>query len=622
MMEDFVRSSVAGQILRFITRNRVLQYPEERPDFKCAKCYADPTAPETLFRHEEDSTESSQTEKAPHEEEQIARIPSSLDRAETAPYTEDAEASAVRQYTRRDSAATNLTRIPTIADAEKVHTLADLENVYSVATHREEFRAAPSRPIAPTKTSEGTILVDWYTTSDPENPQNWSNAKKSLVLVQIYLYTLAVYMGSSIYSSSTVLVQERFGVSPAAASLGLALYVLGYGIGPLIFSPISEIPSIGRNPPYIVTFGLFVILSIPTAVVNNFGGLLVLRFLQGFFGSPCLATGGASIGDVCSLLKLPYGLTTWAAFATLGPALGPVISGFSVPVKGWRWSLWPIVWLSAPIFFVMFFLLPETSPDAILLCRARRLRRLTGNDKLMSQSEINQKKLTFSAVAAEALYRPFQIVILDPAVLFVNVYTSLIYGIYYSFFEVFPIVYIGIYGFNIGQNSLVFLSILVALTIAVPAYFLYLYKVFEPEVKTKGLGAPERRLIPALFACFLPPIGLFLFGWTARASVFWIVSVVGILIFTIGIFQVIQCIFIYIPMTYPQYSASLFAGNDFMRSALACGAILFSRPLFLNLGVGPGVSLLAGLTVGCIAGMFLLYHFGASLRARSRFAAT
>lgn len=32
-----------------------------------------------------------------------------------------------------------------------------------------------------------------------------------------------------------------FGVGPTAASLGLALYVLGYGVGPLLWSPMSEI---------------------------------------------------------------------------------------------------------------------------------------------------------------------------------------------------------------------------------------------------------------------------------------------------------------------------------------------------------------------------------------------
>jgi DHA1 family multidrug resistance protein-like MFS transporter len=41
------------------------------------------------------------------------------------------------------------------------------------------------------------------------------------------LYTLVVYMGSSIYTPSAPAVEEKFGVSATAASLGLALYVLG-----------------------------------------------------------------------------------------------------------------------------------------------------------------------------------------------------------------------------------------------------------------------------------------------------------------------------------------------------------------------------------------------------------
>ena len=111
---------------------------------------------------------------------------------------------------------------------------------------------------------------------------------------------------------------KEFGVSTLVATLGLSLYVLGYGIGPLVFSPLSEIPVIGRNPVYIITMFLFVIISIPTALVNNFAGLMVLRFLQGFFGSPCLASGGASIGDLYSLMALPYAMMAWVSAAYCG----------------------------------------------------------------------------------------------------------------------------------------------------------------------------------------------------------------------------------------------------------------------------------------------------------------
>ena len=244
---------------------------------------------------------------------------------------------------------------------------------------------------------------------------------------------------------------QRFHVSAQVASLGLSMYVLGYGIGPLLFSPLSEIPAVGRNPPYIYTFGLFVILLVPAALAKNVASFMVLRFLTGFFGSPCLATGGGSLADMFSLLKLPYVLSAWAFSATAGPALGPLLSGFSVVVKGWRWSMWELLWLAGPVWIVMFLFLPETSADNILLRRARRLRKLTGNPMLKSQGEINQAKLTFRDILIDALWRPIQTVMLDPAIAFTAIYTALIYGIYYSFFEAFPIVYLEYFGFNLGE---------------------------------------------------------------------------------------------------------------------------------------------------------------------------
>lgn len=319
-----------------------------------------------------------------------------------------------------------------------------------------------------------------------------------------------------------------------------------------------------------VTFVLFVILIIPAAVVDNFPGLIILRFLQGFFGSPCLATGGASLQDMFSLIKIPYVLTLWAFAATCGPALGPVISGFSIPVKGWRWFSWEMLWLSGPILILLLVALPETSPHNILLRRAKRIRARTGLTHFKSQSEIDQASTKISAVVIESLWRPLQIMIFDPAVAFTAVYTSLIYGIYYSFFECFPLVYVGMYGFNLGQMGLTFLSISVGVLIAMVMYWSYIYWVVEPDLRKNGLGAPEKRLVPALAASFLLPIGLFIFGewslssfiyqsianqpqtaWSSNPSGHWIGSVIGISVFTIGIFIVIQCVFVYLPLTYP-----------------------------------------------------------------------
>src|SRR5215469_8012916 len=115
---------------------------------------------------------------------------------------------------------------------------------------------------------------------------------------------MAVYAASSMYVPGEQGVMERFHVGPTPAALGLAIFVVGYGVGHIVFAPPSEIPAVERNWVYIPTYFLFVMLSIPTAVVDNYAGLLVLRFLTSFFGSPCLANGGASVGDMVNMISM------------------------------------------------------------------------------------------------------------------------------------------------------------------------------------------------------------------------------------------------------------------------------------------------------------------------------
>jgi MFS transporter, DHA1 family, multidrug resistance protein len=88
----------------------------------------------------------------------------------------------------------------------------------------------------------------------------------------------------------------------------------------------------------------------------------------------------------------------------------------------------------------------------------------------------------------------------------------------------------------------------------------------------------------------------------------------------LSIFFTQQSIFLYIGAIYPRYSASIFAANSLARSLLAFAAVLFTRPMIETLGVGGGISLLAGLCLLCSVGIVLLYRYGKDLRARSSFA--
>ncbi|KAK4060931.1 hypothetical protein Trihar35433_9856 [Trichoderma harzianum] len=593
MYETF-RESALGQAIRFVSRNKWLQYPEEMPDFVLPPEYL------ALLSNSEKQHETTSDRSNSHLNQRSGSPDPASDSSQTA--DEDGE------DLRRERTVGSIQRGPYME-----HGRYDPEQ-------QIELKKTKSEPIVPVKTNDGVILVDWYTTDDQANPQNWSSLKRSYIVFVICLYTWVTYVAGSVFAFSEPGIVEHFGVSVEASELGLALYVLAYGVGPLIFGPLTEIPVIGRNPVYYLTFIVFFALSFPAATINSFGGLLAVRFFAGFFGSVGIAIGGASIQDVFTLIYFPYGLGWWVLSFWAGPAIGPTFAGFAAMEKGWRWPLWEVVWICAVMAIFLLALTPETSAPNILLRRAKRLRKLTGDARLQSQSEIDQRHMSGSAVLIAALIRPFEITIKDPSIFFVNLYTALTYAIYFTFFEVFPLVFPPFYGFNLGQTGLAFLACEVGSILALILYFAYLHFYMIPDNIKNGFREQEHRLLPAIFGSVVLPIGLFIFAWTARASIHWIVPLIGVTIFVLGQYMVIQGLFMYVPVSYPQYAASIFTGNDLIRSAVATGCILAARPMFINLGVHKGVTVLAGLSIMGIIGTLLMYKYGKTLRAKSKFA--
>jgi MFS transporter, DHA1 family, multidrug resistance protein len=80
-----------------------------------------------------------------------------------------------------------------------------------------------------------------------------------------------------------------------------------------------------------------------------------------------------------------------------------------------------------------------------------------------------------------------------------------------------------------------------------------------------------------------------------------------------------QSIICYVALAYPRYVASLFAANDFVRSSFAAGFVMFSHGMYSNLGIGKGVTVIAGISGVGILGMVVLFRYGAWLRSKSKF---
>lgn len=382
----------------------------------------------------------------------------------------------------------------------------------------------------------------------------------------------------------------------------------------------SEVPFFGRNPIYIGTLLVFVVFQLGVIYAKNFGMLLAFRFLTGFMGSPVLATGGASIADLYVPRKQVYAISLWGVAAVCGPALGPLVGGFAAQSKGWKWTIWELMWLSGACLVFLTLFLPETSSSNILYRRTARYRKLTGNQNLKCHPELEAEGMTGGEIAQMTLIRPFTLTFTEPIVFLLNLYIALIYALLYLWFESFPIVFMGIYRFSAGSQGLAFLGILIGALATVPPFFWYFHKYTEPLFNEKDEIKPEYRLIPSFVGCLFIPVCLFWFGWSARPSVHWIMPIIGSSFFSVGAFLLFMSVLSYLGDAYPKYVASVYAGNDLVRSSFGAAFPLFANAMYHRLGVGWASSLLGFLSILFIPIPFVLYYYGERIRRRSKMA--
>jgi MFS transporter, DHA1 family, multidrug resistance protein len=184
-MSDLIRDAPIGQIIRYLTKNRLLKYPEELDTWQCPHSY-DENAAATGIKDSIQLDEATREHVAePHEPviKEEAEPKEEIENAqeEVADFSssdgEDVENAAMEKIaTHKEDDYGHLEHIRTVrttAGIERVGTRSALTQSKTRGELEEAFRLStleggPSRPVIPATLDDGTILVDWYTTDDQE----------------------------------------------------------------------------------------------------------------------------------------------------------------------------------------------------------------------------------------------------------------------------------------------------------------------------------------------------------------------------------------------------------------------------------------------------------------------
>ncbi|GLI76397.1 spermine transporter [Penicillium ochrochloron] len=472
------------------------------------------------------------------------------------------------------------------------------------ATRRDEF------PIDPEKASGKSIEYVTFTIGDPEHPHNWSRVYRWYITLVASALVVCIAYGSSIVTGGLGLIQEKYNVSLEVAILTCSIMVCGFAVGPLLWSPLSEI--IGRRPVYIISLALYVIFNIPCALSPNIGGLLVCRFLCGVFSSSGLSLAGGTIADIWSTEERGMAIAYFAAAPYCGPVVGPIVTGW-INVGSGRLDLF--FWTNmafAGVIMIMVGLIPETYAPVILKRRAANLRKETGNPNIITEQE--QNKLTLRDIARTSLIRPITMIMTEPVLDLMCMYIVLIYAMLYAFFFAYPVIFGKLYGYNDGQIGLMFIPILIG-----AGFSLLTTPVIEKQFKRiydSRTPTPEDRLIGALIGAPFIPIAFFLLGATSFKHIIWVGPASSGIAFGYGMVLCYYSVNNYIIDSYQKYAASALAAKVFLRSGGGAAFPLFTTQMYDRLGLQWASWLLAFIGVGMVFIPYVFYVFGGKLRAK------
>lgn len=388
-------------------------------------------------------------------------------------------------------------------------------------------------------------------------------------------------------------------------------------MGPLFLSPLSEI--YGRSRVLSTSNTFFVAFNLGCALAPNLNGLIAMRFLAGLGGSACLTIGSGVISDLFITERRGLATSLYGMGILFGPILGPLLGGFIAQRAGWRWNFWVVFIVSALITGAIMIFNKETNPVVIIERKTNRLRKQLNRPELQNAYTHTKDAgaLRRRTILKQGLIRPLKLLFMSPIVFLLSLYLAFVFGLLYLLFTTITQVYIDTYAWSPEITGLAFLG----LGIGNFAGIIFVAKTSDATIirlakRNNGVYEPEMRLPTTIFFGMLIPISFFWYGWATHEHAHWIVPIIGLLPFGVGMMGILMPVQTYLIDAFGLYAASAVAALTVLRCLFGAVLPLAAPRMYETLGLGWGNSLLGFVAVGMIPFPALIYRWGGVVRKR------
>ncbi|KAK4168577.1 major facilitator superfamily domain-containing protein [Cladorrhinum sp. PSN259] len=222
------------------------------------------------------------------------------------------------------------------------------------------------------KTPDGAIILDPQPDDSANDPLNWPAWRRDAALMSLGLFCMIGGGTTPLLAAGFTDVAHDYGMDVHTVSLTTGLYMMGMGLGSVIFSPTAIL--YGKRPVYLFGSVLFIVTSIWCAMSPSFASLTVARIFQGVAVSPVECLPSATIAEIFFLHERAFRIGIYTLLLLGGKNLVPLVSAAIIQKLGWRWVFWIVAMVIGFCGILLFLFVPETFWDRAPRPRKRKSR--------------------------------------------------------------------------------------------------------------------------------------------------------------------------------------------------------------------------------------------------------
>ncbi|KAL8999602.1 MAG: hypothetical protein Q9169_001562 [Polycauliona sp. 2 TL-2023] len=442
-----------------------------------------------------------------------------------------------------------------------------------------------------------TVLIP-QPSSDPNDPLNWSEKKKHIILFVISVVAFMPDFGSSMGIITLLPQATQWQKLQNTIQHNLVGNLFCLGAGGLFSVWLSAY--FGRLPILVSFTSIALGTYAWCAAATSFESYMAARIINGFFANVAQAGGLMYIQDIFYFHEHPRKINIWSGAIIVSPYLGPLVAAFMIGKVPWPNVFWVATGFTALCWILVVGLMDETIYNRNLPAELRtppksRLMRLLG----VEQWKTRRDRQTFW----QATMRPI-VAISKVPVLLCTIYYFLNFAWVIGVNATISIWLTDTYGFtpyNLGMFYFAF--IIGSLLGALIGHWLHDFIAQIYLKRHNGTIEPEARLIIIWLASPLMGISILLLGYAVQnkwhymiLAVLAAMQVAGIMIATTGLNA-------YLLDAYPEGSGEVGAWivvgrtwGGFMATYIEINWVLKDGPV-RAFGAQTGVTAVAGLII-------------------------